>query len=132
LKAPDWSWRAPTFQSTETTTPEKAFIRRVLLDIRSVPFFGRVGVMFMLHQFIDHRYFPLTLSASLTAIGWRHRRHMARHNWILALHVCLTGILRGQEQAVSALRMIDRGTDTVMIRMKFRCRVDMGMMFSCR
>jgi hypothetical protein len=28
--------------------------------------------------------------------------------------------------------MIDRGTDTVMIRMKFRCRVDMGMMFSCR
>jgi hypothetical protein len=70
----------PTFQSTETTTPEKAFIRGVLLDIRSVPLFGRVGMMFMLHQFVVLRYFPLTLSTSLTAIGWRYRRHMARHN----------------------------------------------------
>jgi hypothetical protein len=69
-----------TFQSTETTTTEKALIRRVLLDICSVPLFGRVSMMFMLHQFLVPRYFPLTLSASLTAIGWRHRRHMARHN----------------------------------------------------
>ena len=70
----------PAFQSTEPTTTEKAFIRRVLLDICSVPLFGRVSMMFMLHQFLVPRYFPLTLSASLTAIGWRHRRHMARHN----------------------------------------------------
>jgi hypothetical protein len=36
----------PAFQSTEPTTTEKAFIRRVLLDICSVPLFGRVSMMF--------------------------------------------------------------------------------------
>jgi hypothetical protein len=43
----------PAFQSTEPTTTEKAFIRRVLLDICSVPLFGRVSMMFMLHQFLS-------------------------------------------------------------------------------
>jgi hypothetical protein len=70
----------PAFQSTEPTTTEKAFIRRVLLDICSVPLFGRVRMMLMLHQFLVLRHFPVTLSASLTAIGRRHRWHMARHN----------------------------------------------------
>jgi hypothetical protein len=60
----------PNFQSAETTTTEKALIRRVLLNICSVPLFRRVNMMFMLHQFLVPRYFPLTLSASLTAIGW--------------------------------------------------------------
>ena len=70
----------PTFQSTEPTTTEKAFIRRVLLDICSVPLFGRVSMMFMLHQFLVLRYCPLTFSTALAAIGWRHGRHMARHD----------------------------------------------------
>jgi hypothetical protein len=59
----------PAFQSTEPTTTEKALIRRVLLDICSVPLFGRVRMMFMLHQFLVPRHFPVTLSASLAAIG---------------------------------------------------------------
>src|SRR4029077_797615 len=70
----------PAFQSTEPTTTEKALIRRVLLDICSVPLFGRVRMMFMLYQFLVLRHCPLTLSTSLAPIGWRHRRHMARHN----------------------------------------------------
>jgi hypothetical protein len=45
----------PAFQSTEPTTTEKALIRRVLLDICSVPLFGRVSMMFMLHQFLVPR-----------------------------------------------------------------------------
>ena len=85
----------------------------------------------MLHQFLVLRYFPLTLSTSLAAIGWRHRRHMARHNINPHVACLLHGNLAWSKQAASALRMIDRGIDTVMIRMKFRCRVDMGMMFNC-
>jgi hypothetical protein len=71
---------AGPYQSSEPTTTKKAFIRRVLLDICSVSFFGRVSMMFMLHQFLVPRQFSLTLSTSLAAIGWRHGRHMARHN----------------------------------------------------
>ncbi len=36
-------------ESAAATTPEKALIRRVLLNICSIPLFGGVGMMFMLH-----------------------------------------------------------------------------------
>ena len=68
------------FQSTLTTTAKKALVRRVLPDIRSIPLLGGVGMMFMLHQLLFFRHFPLALSTFVAAISRRYRRHVARHN----------------------------------------------------
>ena len=71
----------PAFQSTEPTTTEKALIRRVLLDICSVPLFGRVSMMFMLHGLVLRNIlFRVARSTFFAPIGWGNGRHVSRHD----------------------------------------------------
>jgi hypothetical protein len=69
----------PLSQSTEPPAAEVTLVRGILLDIGGIPLFGGVGMMFMLYQLLVLRRFRITLRTFLTAIGWWHRRHMARH-----------------------------------------------------
>jgi hypothetical protein len=66
-------------QSTEPPAAEVTLVRGILLDIGGIPLFGGVGMMFMLYQLLVLRRFRITLRSFLTAIGWWHRRPMARH-----------------------------------------------------
>jgi hypothetical protein len=100
----------PTFQSTETTTPEKAPICGVLLDICSVPLFGRVRMMFMLHQFLVPRHCPSLFPALLLRLAGGTGGIWLDITKILTLHVaslkpsCVTKNMRPIEWLTEVLK----------------------------